>query len=123
MDYFEGITTARGAHNRYRALALKWHPDRCADDRAGAIMAAINHDYKECLKCIEGARGTAAVASEPARPVSVVKRPAKRTRKAEPKTGPDVERIIDKGGALLTDICTTAIERGVAWVKTRLHEP
>lgn len=121
MDHFAGITTQRGAHRRYRALGLKWHPDRCADERAGSIMAAINHDYKECLKRIEAAGdslSTEAIRAEVA-PV-----PIKRTRPKRPKPrekpDADIDRIIDKGGDLLKDVCVTAIEKGIRWVKEKM---
>ncbi len=117
MDYFAGITTQRGAHRRYRTLALKWHPDRCSDERAGSIMAAVNHDYKECLKRIEAANDSRLEVSE----TQIERVPVKRTRPKRPrpreKPEADIDRILDKGKALLTDICAVAIERGITWLK------
>lgn len=121
MDHFAGITTQRGAHRRYRALGLKWHPDRCADERAGSIMAAVNHDYKECLKRIEAASDARVV--EPPR-AEVISAPVKRTRpkQSKPREKPDadIDRIIDKGGELLKDVCATAIEKGIRWIRSRI---
>lgn len=124
MDYFAHITTASGAHRRYRMLAMKWHPDRCTDEHADNVMADINRDYKECLKRIDVARDhdsmptSSDVVSVPVPTKGRQRKPKSPKRKVDP----DVDRILGRGGELLTDICGAAIRRGIEWVKERLAD-
>lgn len=123
IRFFVGIDNADAANERYRALAMQWHPDRCPDEDAHDVMAAINTEYAACMA------GLAAGAWPPppkanvaeAKPKKPAKPKPKPKPKAKPKTAPktpvvpeeDSQRIISAAEALGRDIASTAV--GVAF--------
>lgn len=49
--YFEGVETMEELKERYRELALKWHPDRKTGDIEK--MTAINNEYEHLFEVIK----------------------------------------------------------------------
>lgn len=120
-DIFKGVKTLAGANRRYRALAMKWHPDTCRDTDAHDRMAELNRQYKAFVqKC-----KTPNAAEEPGTDRPVAQRP---TAGASTKDGAlqdirpaleidDKHRLIDKGADLLMDVLGSLVRVGAKRLK------
>jgi hypothetical protein len=126
-DIFKGVKTLAGANRRYRALAMKWHPDTCRDTDAHDRMAELNRQYKAFVREIDsntnahqGNRKHAKVASK------APNLPLEASECLETEGDPildsgDFDRLIDKGVDLVLDFLGSIVKRGSVRLKRTMN--
>jgi hypothetical protein len=129
ITFFIGIRTEAEASDRYRHLAMQWHPDRCTDPDAHEVMAAINDEYAACLA------GLATGQWPPTTTADVVEPPPPKPKKAKPNSeiatrrprkepivpSSDATRIMSAAEALGRDIASTAVGVAFGILKRKWH--
>ncbi len=130
--FFGDVETKDAAADRYRTLAMQWHPDRTPDPDATVMMAMINTEYRACLRGLaDGTWGPLKKHSvkEQPRKRSARQRaagaakgrdttPVKKTRIEVPKR--DADRFVDKAADLALDAATILISAVKRSVKRRI---
>lgn len=127
--FFGDIETQEEAAGRYRTLAMQWHPDRTSDPDATIIMAMINTEYRECLRCLAAGTWVHPVRKPP--PKRAARQPAPRvaatrkrssSRKVVSHDKRDVSRLIDKAADLTLDAARVVISAATRSMKRRIGD-